>query len=304
MLLTVGDLVEDLIVAAPASMMNDAGLAAAAAGSRIGLRLGADAPVTVTRRRGGSAANVAVGAAKLGRPARFVGQVGDDPVGRHLIGDLAAAGVDPVVRRAGRTGTIVVLCHDDADGVSERTMLTDRGSSVDLDRPEPSWLDGVTQLHLPLYSFVGGELAATSRTVAGWASERGIGLSIDVSATSVIDELGVIDTHRLLDAIAPDVVFANGAEAALLGVGHEPDWLASAVFVEKRGAAPASVRVGGASAFEIPAADLGQVADTTGAGDAFAAGYLIASAGGAEPDEAVAGGHRCAADHLLMISSA
>src|ERR1700712_3119850 len=111
---TVGDLVEDIVV-------------------RLGVPVNeaSDTAAQVVRRRGGSAANMAVSVARAGHPARFIGQVGDDAVGASLLDELRADGVDVVARRAGVTGTIVVLL----DHLGERTMLTDRGACTSLDHP-------------------------------------------------------------------------------------------------------------------------------------------------------------------------
>ena len=121
---TVGDLVEDIVV-------------------RLGgtVNVDSDTESVVTRRRGGSAANVAAAVMRCGSAARFIGQVGDDAPGAALIDALRAAGVDVVARRRGRTGTIVVL----VDQNGERTMLTDRGDSAGLDQPDPAWLDGLEE---------------------------------------------------------------------------------------------------------------------------------------------------------------
>ena len=145
MLGSVGDLVEDVVVRLH-ERVNEA----------------SDTRATVIRRRGGSAANVVAAACRAGGRARFIGQVGNDAVGRVLTDALVAEGADVVVRRAGRTGTIVVL----VDVVGERTMLSDRGSCTDLADPQPQWLDGLHTLHIPYYSLVGEPLATTAATLS------------------------------------------------------------------------------------------------------------------------------------------
>ena len=117
---------------------------------------GADTDVVIVRRRGGSAANVAVAAARLGCEVRFFGRVGTDAIGAALISELEASGVVANVQRPGRTGTILVLV--DPDG--ERSMLRARGAAGELDALEPPALDGVSRLHEPAYSLVDGPAAS------------------------------------------------------------------------------------------------------------------------------------------------
>lgn len=269
MLATLGDLVEDVVVS-----VDDP------------VNVASDTTARIERRRGGSAANVAAVTASLGHGVRFLGQVGAEPIGAALVADLSACGVDTsFVRRGGRTGTIAVL----VDPTGERTMLTDRGSCTDLDRPDQGWLDGVTTLHVPLYSLSGPPIATTAATVIGWAHERGIDVAIDVSSVTLIDALGRGAVVELLRRLAPAVVFANGDEAAALDVDGP---IVSAVTVVKRGADPATLYADGVRR-EVPAEPIGEVGDTTGAGDAFAAGFLAAE-WRSDPAEACRVGHRTA----------
>lgn len=263
-LVAIGDLVDDVVV-------------------RLGapIRRGTDTESRIERRRGGSAANVAAAAARLGRPARFVGQVGDDSIGRTLVDELSAEGVDTTfVRSDGSTGTIIVLVH--ADG--ERTMLTDRRTCLDLDEPSAAWLGGARVLHVPLYSLVGGALAATSMRSVEWAHERAIPVSVDLSSVALLDELGLDPLGDLLTSIRPSVLFANADEAAsvdrLRDAGRTPT---DATTVEKRGADPVVVRGADGSTAEVAPAERFDGVDTTGAGDAFAAGFLVATTADGEP---------------------
>ena len=98
------------------------------------VNVASDTHAHISRRRGGSAANVAARAAALGNRSRFLGQVGTDAIGTALLAELADDGVDiSVVRRNGSTGTIVAL----VDHLGERSMLTDRRACVDLSEPDP-----------------------------------------------------------------------------------------------------------------------------------------------------------------------
>jgi sugar/nucleoside kinase (ribokinase family) len=258
MIVTLGDLLLDVIVRL-----------------RQPLAAGADADATTRLGPGGQAANVAAWIAELGGTARFVGKRADADAGATAARGLAAFGVDvrgPIV--AGRTGTIVSLV--DADG--SRTMASDRGVSPELraDELDPSWLDGCTHLHLPGYSL----LRAPIDGAALRAAESAPRLSVDLSSWSAIRDFGPERFRARLEALRPAIVFANEDEERILGGPLEGcDW------VLKRG--PLGARFG---ELEPPAAAAPEVLDTTGAGDALAAGYLV---GG--PELALAAAARCVA---------
>ncbi len=282
MLGVIGDLVEDVVVRLHEEV-----------------NVASDTEATVIRRRGGSAANVVVSAINAGGRARFIGQVGDDGAGRWLTEQLAATGAEVVVRRAGRTGTIVVLL----DVRGERTMLADRASATDLADPEPRWLDGLATLHIPFYSLAVEPLGATARTLAAWAHERGITVSVDASSAAVLQRYGIDRAARAIRALNPDVVLANELEAAALGpwlLGPHAD---GALVVVKRGAGPALVQRPDIGSVEVPAIAVDEVTDTTGAGDAFAAGLLLALAAGLGPVAAAQRGHEVAARQIRAASA-
>ena len=222
---------------------------------------------------GGQAANVAAWVATLGGAARFVGKRARDPAGRVLADELRARGVElagPEVERG--TGTVVSLATPDG----QRTMLTDRGVAPDLAPAEldERWLQGCEWLHLPGYSLVRSPLAEAAVAAAALAPR----VSVDLSSTAAVALLGVETFRERLAAVGPAVAFATEEEAALVG-----DVDAETVVV-KQGAR--GCRIDG----RVYAAPQVHVVDTTGAGDAFAAGFLV---GG--PDLAVAAAARCVA---------
>lgn len=279
----VGDLVEDVIVHLHETVQH-----------------ATDTRATVVRRRGGSAANVVVAARAAGGRARFIGQIGDDATGRWLTDELVAVGAEVAVRRSGRTGTIVVML--DVDG--ERSMLTDRGASVDLADPDPAWLDGLHTLHVPYYSLVGEPLRASVVTLAQWAVQRGIRVSVDASSSAVLLADGIERALATIASLQPSVVFANELEAQVLGDGLRPERLGGALVVVKQGAGPAIVWSPDGTRREVPALAVPGVRDTTGAGDAFAAGLLLALADGADEVAATVAGHRVAAAAVRRASDA
>ena len=261
------------------------------------VHVASDTTAVIRRRRGGSAANMAAAVARLGRPSRFIGQVGDDAVGDMLMAELRRVGVEPVGRRGGRSGTIVVLLDEDG----ERTMLTDRGCCADLAEPEPWWLDGVAALHVPAYSLVGGPLAATATTLIGWAHDRGALVSIDVSSAALVEAVGPDELGALLGSLAPDLVLANELEAAHLGGADRLVELGAQTCVIKRGGAAALVHERGGTWASVAAHRVDTVRDTTGAGDAFAAGMVAALVDGLDAKAAADLGHAAAAEALVRL---
>ncbi|MEV6976030.1 PfkB family carbohydrate kinase [Kitasatospora sp. NPDC093806] len=287
MLGVLGDLVEDIVVWVDGP-----------------LRHGTDSDARVFRRRGGSAANVAAFAAGQG-PARFLGCVGDDPAGHALAAELAGHGVDVRVAHAGRTGSIVVLI----DEAGERTMLPDRGAATLLAPVPDGWLDGLTHLHVPAYSFDGEPVGTAAVDALRRVRAAGGTTSLDASSTGMLERFGRERFLALATELAPTLLFANRDESAFLGLlvdgrpGPERARLAATTVVTKSGAEATTIDVPGEAPFGVPVPPVREVRDLTGAGDAFAAGFLAAFLDGLSaglPDggglrEAAARGHRCAA---------
>jgi ribokinase len=221
-----------------------------------------DTPADTVVAVGGQGANVAAWVAALGGRARLIAARGADLAAGLVSAELGRRGVDlvgPVV--PGNTGVVVSL----SDGGRSRSMLTDRGAGPQLTAADlhGSWLAGCDWLHLPGYSLSGEPIRGAALAAAQLAAASGARLSIDMSSTALIESVGPGSFRELLAGLRPDVVFGTTDEAALLGGD-----LADRVVV-KLGAG--GVRAGGRHYPARPAVAV----DATGAGDAFAAGYLV-----------------------------
>jgi ribokinase len=177
-----------------------------------------------------------------------------DAAGELVTHELTSRGVEVVGPAEGRTGIVVSIA---ASG--DRTMASDRGSAPELAPHEldDAWVDGDV-LHVSGYALARDPIADAAATAAAAARNHGARVSLDASAFTLID-----DAFRArAAALAPDLLFANERERDALG---ELD----TTLVVKRGAGGLS-----ADGRDWPAHPC-EVVDTTGAGDALAAGYLI-----------------------------
>jgi|SRR5579875_1801479 sugar/nucleoside kinase (ribokinase family) len=222
----------------------------------------ADTYSQVTVCAGGQAANVAAWAAALGARARLVAKRVDDPAGRVLAAEMAARGVEVVGPEVApgtcaRTGVVVSLSGFDG----ERSMLTDRGASPALsaDELQAGWFECCDWLHLPLYSLVDAPIRGAALAARRHASR----VSLDLSSVTVARALAKGEAEQLLGLVQPDIVFATKLEASMVDLSMVP------TVVEKLGRDGALVN---GRLFAAPPAE---VVDTTGAGDAFAAGFLV-----------------------------
>jgi sugar/nucleoside kinase (ribokinase family) len=242
------------------------------------LRPGSDVAGTVRFRVGGSAANVACSFARLGERATLVCAVGRDDLGKRLVGAVRAEGVDVrAVRVAAATGRLLALVG--ADG--ERTFVTERGAADGIGAADlrPGWFRGAGALHVPTYGLVQPGPYGAARRAAVLAHAGAAKVSVDLASWGPLADLGVATATERIAALAPDLLFANRDEAAVL-TGRRGRWSPlldlAAVVVVKEGAAGCEVLWrSGAERDRLGVATTPLSApDTTGAGDAFAAGFL------------------------------
>ncbi len=221
-----------------------------------------DTPAATSLSVGGQGANVAAWITELGGRSRLIAARATDPAAELVAAELARRKVElagPVV--PGGTGVVVCL----SDGGQQRSMLTDRGVGmrISADQVTADWLDGCEWLHLSGYSLAEDAVSGAAVAAARFARARSAGVSIDLSSTAVIESRGVARFRELLDEIGPEVVFGNQAEAELAGP------VPAALLIVKLGAG--GVLVAGTRHPAKPTVAV----DATGAGDAFAAGYLV-----------------------------
>ncbi len=273
------------------------------------LERGSDVPGVVRLHQGGSAANTARWLARLGVRTTLVCAIGRDGPGRALVAALGRAGVTvrasrPAGARTARIGMVV-------DEAGERSFVADRGAA-DLFAPDdlrPAWFRGAGVLHLPGYSLLGSPLGEAGARAVVLARTAGARVAVDLASAAPLLARGRPAAQVLVGGIAPDLLFTNAAEAAaFLGDDDLTGLLAFApVAVVKRGTGGATVVARGpgqaAVRFDVATRSV-TTSDTTGAGDAFDAGFLAAWLGGRRETtpavlrRAVAAGHRAAARQL------
>jgi sugar/nucleoside kinase (ribokinase family) len=268
-IVVVGDLMVDVVAAAAGPLAH-----------------ASDTDARVRWTGGGAAANVAAWLAAAGAPVALVARAGNDVAGRGAVAELAGAGVDARVVLDGdrATGTCVVVIG--ADG--ERTMLPDRGANLALsvdDLPGELFVAGG---HLHLSGYVLLHEGPRPAGLAALERARAAAMTISVDPASAAP-LRAAGADAVLGWIAgADLLLPNRDEATALTGEDDPE-RAARTLVERAGVREVVVTLGadgalwtdGATVLRAPAPPA-EVVDTTGAGDAFAAGWLAARHAGAD----------------------
>ncbi|MEC8215228.1 MAG: adenosine kinase [Cyanobacteriota bacterium] len=227
---------------------------------------------------GGSVANTMVGIAQLGGKAGFIGRVRNDQLGEIFSHDIRAVGArfdTPAATSGATTARCLIYVTPDA----ERTMCTFLGASTQLE-PEDLDLSMVREAKvLYLEGYLWDSPAAKRAFIAAAEACRDSGGQVALSLSDGF----CVDRHResFLDLVNGhvDVLFANDVEIMSL---YETDDFDTAVqqvsgccrvAALTRGA-KGSVVLSGDQRWDIGIVSLGDLLDTTGAGDLYAGGFL------------------------------
>jgi len=254
------------------------------------LARGGDVRAATRAGAGGQAANVAAWAASLGARARCIAKRGDDAAGELVARELQSRDVELVgPAGTGSTGVVVSVVED-----GERSLASDRGVAASFapEEIDAAWLD-CDVLHLSGYALLREPIADAALLAARLAREAGARVSVDVAAWTEIRRYGPVRFRDLLDELAPDVLFATEAEWELLGGAY----LTAPTGVLKRGPRGCTVLTADARLDLAPVE--AEVVDTTGAGDALAAGFLL----GGSLEEAARRGLEAAARCVSRVGS-
>nr|WP_142024934.1 PfkB family carbohydrate kinase [Blastococcus colisei] len=237
---------------------------------------GSDRPAAIRTRGGGAGANVAAHLAHLGTAAALAGCIGDDAAGTGLAAELAGSGVHLLLRTVSgaATGTIVSLVEPGG----QRSMLADRGANLQL-RPDdvPQLLRG-QHLHLSGYTLLDPGPRAAGLAALEAAVHAGCTVSLDPASTGPLARYGV--DRWLADTARATLLLPNADEARLLTGCADPSDAARSLagrhrIVALSLGADGALWASGDVLVHRPA-HATDVVDTTGAGDAFAAGLLAA----------------------------
>jgi len=236
---------------------------------------GVETRASISTQGGGAAANVASWLAVHGTEAFLIARVGDDAAGRTVLSELDGYGVqhsNTVIPDA-KTGVVVVL----VDALGERTMFPDSGANSGLsliDLPDLQWFDAV---YLSGYPLVNPKSRNGALDILREVRASGLPVVFDPSTVGVLLEVGLQTVREWLTMV--DVVIMNDEEAHFITGKQNPIDAATELLaltetvVIKRGANGALAKMRGGQLEQVSALDA-EVIDTTGAGDAFAAGFI------------------------------
>lgn len=239
------------------------------------INYGSDTPATITTHGGGAAGNVASWLTQTDALATIVGHVGNDAAGSALVTEFDLLGVrhHNLVVDEGRSGVVVVL----VDPTGERTMFPDNGANSGLhlgDLPELNEYDAV---YISGYSPLDPLSLHGIKEMITKVREQELPIYFDPASVGGMKEVAIDEVQSWLPLM--NVLLLNEEEAIYLS-GHSDIELAldellqkCQTVVIKRGSHGAVGKSRGGESISVPAIPV-DVVDTTGAGDAFAAGFI------------------------------
>ena len=256
---------------------------------------------TAREMSGGSAANTLAGLAALGKSCGFIGQVADDQLGRIFAHDIRALGVhyETAASNGGApTARCLVLVTPDA----QRTMNTFLGASQHLPAAalDTDLIRAGGILYLEGYLWDPEEPRKAMRSAIELARGAGRKIAFTLSDGFVIDRHRA-DFMELIDQGLIDILFSNEAEIQALAQVDGFDKAVKAVapkvpvLVSTR-SEKGAIALADGTRYEVYAAPVGDVIDTTGAGDLFAAGFLAAYVEGQDMEQCLKLGAVAAAE--------
>jgi adenosine kinase len=229
---------------------------------------------------GGSAANTIVGVASFGARAAFVGKVKDDELGRAFAHDIRAANVAFDTSPA-KSGPSTARCYIMVTPDGERTMNTYLGAAQDLN---PGDIDEA-QVASAAVTYLEGYLWDPPKAKEAFIKAADIAHKAGRKVALTLSDAFCVDRYRaeflgLIRNGTVDIVFANERELHSLYETADFDSAVKALRAEARLAVVTRSEKGcvvvSREAVEVVAAEpVRQVADVTGAGDLFAAGFLV-----------------------------
>jgi sugar/nucleoside kinase (ribokinase family) len=234
---------------------------------------GSDVLGTVDVMPGGAAANVAVWARRLGADVTLVGKLGDDTLGTLMLAHLEAEGVGRhvIIVPGGLSTRVGILVSPDG----EHSFVIDHTKVLRFDEGDApaSLLDSADAVFFNGYDIFLARSTSFLAPLLAEARSRGLPVVFDPSSFTLIRAFG---PKRLMDGVGPlDVLIANDAETDVLRGSRPLAALASRakLVVVKQGASGASAHT--ADAAWCAGASPVTVVETTGAGDAFDAAFLV-----------------------------
>jgi sugar/nucleoside kinase (ribokinase family) len=234
---------------------------------------GSDVFGTVELLPGGSAANVAVWARRLGASVTLATKLGDDALGELMTRSLAAEDVTASIVTVAGGATTRVGIYVRPDG--EHGFITDHTQALGFDESDApvGLLDEADAVFVAGYAIYMSESTEFLGRLLPEARRRGIPIAFDPSSFALVHLYG---SGRLLAELGRlDVLMANEDEARELAGGGSLDaLLAHARLVVVKKGAEGATAFNGSQLLTVPAAEV-KVVDTTGAGDAFDAAFLV-----------------------------
>jgi len=239
------------------------------------INYGSDTPATITTHGGGAAGNVASWLTQTDALATIVGHVGNDAAGSALVTEFDLLGVrhHNLVVDEGRSGVVVVL----VDPTGERTMFPDNGANSGLHLGDLPELDEYDAVYISGYSPLDPLSLHGIKEMITKVRSKGLPIYFDPASVGGMKEVAIDEVQSWLPLM--NVLLLNEEEAIYLS-GHSDIELAldellqkSETVVIKRGSHGAVGKSRGGESISVPAIPV-DVVDTTGAGDAFAAGFI------------------------------